>query len=144
MVHTSCHDWLGAAAYRIGPGLLPPRAASLPAAALVQRRAARLAHTSVLGRPLHGATLLACGPCVAACHSWHSSAGCPAPAQHTFRIYPDWNLTRTNPLFIPLSTLWASTLLAFVRRLDRRAWVFLLLFTAHTAIALSSSHHEAL
>lgn len=46
------------------------------------------------------------------------------PAEHTFRIYKVWNLTRENPIFVPLIALWAGTALAFVRRLDRRVWLF--------------------
>ncbi len=46
-------------------------------------------------------------------------------AQHTYRIYLQWNLTRTNPLFLLLSPLWAGTALALVRSLDRRARVYL-------------------
>jgi hypothetical protein len=49
------------------------------------------------------------------------------PAEHTFRIYLAWNLTRANPIFIPLVTLWAGAALAFVRQLDRRLWMLPLL-----------------
>lgn len=49
------------------------------------------------------------------------------PFQHTLRIIETWNLTRTNPLLILLAPLWAGAALAFIRKLDRRAWVMLLL-----------------
>jgi len=48
-----------------------------------------------------------------------------ASVQHTFRIYLSWNLTRTNPLFIPLSVIWAGVALALIRGLDKRARVWL-------------------
>src|SRR5262249_22285717 len=54
------------------------------------------------------------------------------------------NLTRANPLFIPLCALRAGAVLAFARRPDRRAWVFLLLFAGYSAVAVVSSHREAL
>src|SRR5262249_44632776 len=50
----------------------------------------------------------------------------------------------TNPVFIPLSALWAGAVLAFARRLDRRAWVFLVLFASYSVVVLASSRREAL
>ncbi len=46
-------------------------------------------------------------------------------AQHSYRIYLAWNLTRTNPLIIPLGALWAGVVLALLRGIDRRAGVLL-------------------
>lgn len=50
------------------------------------------------------------------------------PAQHAYRIYLEWNLTRTNPVFLLLAPVWIGAALACLHRLDRRAW-FLLLVT---------------
>ncbi len=41
-------------------------------------------------------------------------------AQHTFRIYLTWNLDRTNPIFIPLSALWAGVALAMAKPMVSR------------------------
>ncbi len=49
------------------------------------------------------------------------------PTQHAFRIVEEWNLTRTNPMLIVLGALWAGAALAFIRRLDNRAGVLLLI-----------------
>ncbi|MFL5732719.1 MAG: hypothetical protein ACJ78Q_05915 [Chloroflexia bacterium] len=57
-------------------------------------------------------------------------------AQHTFAIYLQWNLDRTNLLLIPLGALWAGAVLAFVRGLDRRAWVFLTVVSLWSLVAL--------
>ena len=46
-------------------------------------------------------------------------------AQHTYRIYIAANLTRTNPLFVPLAALWVGTMLTLLRSIDRRISVFL-------------------
>jgi hypothetical protein len=51
------------------------------------------------------------------------------PLQHTFRIYITWNLTRQNPLFMPLAALWSGAALAFLRRLETRTWRFLAIIT---------------
>jgi hypothetical protein len=58
-----------------------------------------------------------------------------AAAQHTYRIYLAWNLTRTNLLFLILSPLWAGVALAFVRRLDQRVWLFLTIAFVWWALA---------
>ena len=50
-------------------------------------------------------------------------------AQHTFRIYITWNITRANPLFVPLAALWTGAALAFLRRLDGRTRRFLAVVT---------------
>ncbi|MCH7744584.1 MAG: hypothetical protein IIC84_00750 [Chloroflexi bacterium] len=42
-------------------------------------------------------------------------------AQHTFRIYLERNISRTNPVFILLAALWVGVVLAFLRRLIPRA-----------------------
>jgi hypothetical protein len=49
------------------------------------------------------------------------------PVQQVNRIYQEWNLNRTHPLLIPLAAVWAGMTLAFLRRLDGRWWIFLLL-----------------
>jgi hypothetical protein len=66
-----------------------------------------------------------------------------AAAQHTFRIYLTWNLTRTNPLFVPLAALWGGTALALLRRLDRRGWMLLAITLVWTLLALSGDHGDA-
>lgn len=67
----------------------------------------------------------------------------PAP-QHAFRIALTWDLTRTSPIFLLLSALWAGTVLALIRRIDPRAWLYLLLFVVYTVLTLASAHNEAL
>ena len=47
------------------------------------------------------------------------------PVQHAYRIAETWDLMRTNPLFILVAALWTGAAFAFLRRLDRRWWVFL-------------------
>ncbi len=48
-------------------------------------------------------------------------------AQHMYHIYLKFGLTRlTSPLFIPLVSLFAGAALVFLRKLDRRARIFLL------------------
>ncbi len=78
-----------------------------------------------------------------------------AAAQHTFRIYLAWNLTRANPIFVPLSALWAGTALALVRRLnlpldrgldfrlERRGWLPLAIIFVWTLLTLSGEHSDA-
>ncbi|MBA3825384.1 MAG: hypothetical protein H0X24_15980, partial [Ktedonobacterales bacterium] len=46
-------------------------------------------------------------------------------AEHSFRIFLQWNLTRTNPLFVPLAAVWVGMALALARRLEARTGVFL-------------------
>jgi hypothetical protein len=47
-------------------------------------------------------------------------------AQQVYRIYDAYNLTRTNPLFFVLASIWLGAALAFLRRLDQRASITLL------------------
>jgi hypothetical protein len=49
-----------------------------------------------------------------------------APFQHTMRIYQQWNLNRTNWLFVPAAALAAGMSLALVWNFTRRTWVLLL------------------
>jgi len=55
--------------------------------------------------------------------------------QHTARIYIDWDLTRTNPLFVPLAAFWCGAALAMVRSLDPRKRVLLGSALAFTLLA---------
>lgn len=55
--------------------------------------------------------------------------------QHTARIYLEWDLTRTNPLFVPLAALWCGAALAMVRGLDPRKRVLLASALAFTLFA---------
>jgi hypothetical protein len=55
-------------------------------------------------------------------------------AQHSFKIVIQWNLTRANPWFIPVAALWAGSALAFLRQLDRRWWLFLLIVLIWTIL----------
>ena len=59
--------------------------------------------------------------------------------QHVYRIYLGANLTRTNPFFLPFAAFWAGAGLAFLRVLDRRAWVLLATTTLWTALTLSTT-----
>ena len=49
-----------------------------------------------------------------------------APFQHTMRIYQEWNLNRTNWLFVPAAALAAGMALALAWGFTRRTWVLLL------------------
>ena len=46
-------------------------------------------------------------------------------AQHTFRIFLRWNLTRTNPVYVGLGALWAGCAIGLLHTLlpRARAWV---------------------
>lgn len=55
--------------------------------------------------------------------------------QHTARIHEQWNLTRLNPLFIPVSALVIGMGLSFARRLVAAVWVFLLVALAATLLS---------
>ncbi|MGI8608939.1 MAG: hypothetical protein ACR2MY_06890 [Candidatus Dormibacteria bacterium] len=48
-----------------------------------------------------------------------------APFQHTMRIYEQWNLNRTNWLFVPASALATGMALSLVWSFSRRRWVVL-------------------
>ncbi|HEY8291678.1 MAG TPA: hypothetical protein VIG44_04290, partial [Thermomicrobiales bacterium] len=63
--------------------------------------------------------------------------------QHVQRIFRDANLTRTNPAFILLGALWIGVVLALVRRLVRRAWVFLTTVGLFSFFLLSGDHRTA-
>jgi hypothetical protein len=56
-------------------------------------------------------------------------------AQHTYRIYLEWNINRTNPALMILGAAWAGAALALARGLDRRPRVFLALALGWTLIA---------
>lgn len=43
---------------------------------------------------------------------------------HRLRIMLTADLSRTNPHVIPLATVWAAMVVAFVRRIDHRIWLF--------------------
>lgn len=62
---------------------------------------------------------------------------------HVQRIFRGANLTRTNPAFLPLGALWVGAALAIVRRLDRRAWVFLAAVGLFSLLALLGDHGAA-
>jgi hypothetical protein len=66
-----------------------------------------------------------------------------AAARHTFRIYLTWNITRTNPTFVPLAALWGGAALALLRRLDRRAWMLIATTVLWTLLTLSGDHSDA-
>ena len=59
-------------------------------------------------------------------------------AQHTFRIYITWNITRANPAFAPLAALWTGAALAFARRMEPRGRRFLLIVTVAWLLLLLS------
>ena len=65
------------------------------------------------------------------------------PAQRTFRIYVVWNLTRTNPLFVPLAALAAGAGLALVRGLVRRPSAFLGVVLIVTLFSLTGARQTA-
>lgn len=47
--------------------------------------------------------------------------------QHTVRIAEAWSLDRTNPLLLILAPLWLGASVAFIRKLDKRWWILLLI-----------------
>lgn len=55
--------------------------------------------------------------------------------QHTVRIHEQWNLTRLNPLFLPLSALVIGTGLSFARPLVGTTWVFLVVALVATLLS---------
>jgi len=65
-------------------------------------------------------------------------------AQHTFQIFLDWHLDRTNPLLAPLGALWAGSALAFLRQLDGRSRVVLAASFLWTLITLLGDYGTAL
>jgi hypothetical protein len=60
--------------------------------------------------------------------------------QHVARIYVEWNLTRTNPLFVFLVPLWAGAALAFIRKMDSRP---LLLIGVTLLLSLTNERNSA-
>lgn len=63
--------------------------------------------------------------------------------QHTFRIYLTWNITRTSPLFVPLSAFAAGAGLALTYALLRRRAIFLLVVLLVTLLTLSGELRTA-
>jgi hypothetical protein len=63
--------------------------------------------------------------------------------EHVQRIFRDANLTRTNPAFLLLAALWIGVVLALVRRLDGRAWVFLGTVGLFSFFLLTGNHAAA-
>lgn len=55
--------------------------------------------------------------------------------QHTARIHEQWDLTRLNPLFLPLSALVIGMGLAFARQLVGKTWVFLVVALVATLLS---------
>jgi hypothetical protein len=55
-------------------------------------------------------------------------------AQHAARIATTWNLTRTNPIMLLLGALWAGAAIAFLRKLDARWWLPLLVLGIWTIL----------
>lgn len=48
---------------------------------------------------------------------------------HTLRIYQEWNLNRTSPLLLLLAPLWFGAVITFVKQVDKRWWMVLILMT---------------
>jgi len=65
------------------------------------------------------------------------------PFQHAFRIYDKWNLTRSNPALIILGALWAGAALAFLRKLDRRGWLMLVVVFIWSIMDNSSNRQQS-
>lgn len=63
---------------------------------------------------------------------------------HTLRIYQEWNLNRTSPLLLLLAPLWFGTIITFVRNVDKRWWMVLLLMTLAFLMDSKSGDLEAL
>jgi hypothetical protein len=63
--------------------------------------------------------------------------------QHTVRIYTDWNLTRSHPLFVPLSAFAVGAALALARAMVSRTWIFLLVAGIATFLSMSGDRREA-
>lgn len=56
------------------------------------------------------------------------------PAQNVFRIYDSWNLNRTNPVLLLLAPLALGLILGWVRRLDGRWWMTILIMSIVLAL----------
>jgi hypothetical protein len=59
-----------------------------------------------------------------------------AAYQHTMRIYQDWALVRSHPLFVSLGAAWVGLSLALLCAVDRRPVVALALVTFWTCLVL--------
>ena len=107
---------LGAVAGRLALAPhVPPRRWTVPALALL----VLFASLTLLG-PLGNAS-----PEVVRAMSGQGALATDPDAQHTFRIYLRWNLTRTNPLFLVVGAAWAGYALALLCRLLPRVVVWL-------------------
>ena len=62
-------------------------------------------------------------------------------AQHTYRIYLAWNIDRSNVIFAVLCALWGGAVLAFIRRLDRRVLLGLVVVAAYYLLQ-AGAHKE--
>jgi hypothetical protein len=69
-------------------------------------------------------------------------AGDPA-VQHAFRIYLKWDLTRLNPLLVPLGALGAGAGLATLRSLTRHTWLFLAVVAVTSLFELANARGGA-
>ena len=64
-------------------------------------------------------------------------------AQHTFRIYLEWNITRTAPLFVPVAALASGIALQLGRALVPSARGLLLIVTVTTLFSMSGELRTA-
>ncbi len=55
--------------------------------------------------------------------------------QHTARIHEQWNLTRLNPLFLPLSAFVIGMGLSLARQLVGKTWIFLVIALVATLLS---------
>ncbi len=76
---------------------------------------------------------------IAAIHRIPVLAAQPAAA-HTARIELAWDLTRSNPLLVPLGALWVGVILALLRALDPRPWIGLTAITLWSALGWAGDH----
>lgn len=65
------------------------------------------------------------------------------PAQHTFRIYLRWNLTHSNPLFVPLSAFAAGLGLALLMAVIGNRGMVAAIVAGWTLVALAGQHGTA-
>ncbi|HEX5940135.1 MAG TPA: hypothetical protein VFZ12_07220 [Dehalococcoidia bacterium] len=64
-------------------------------------------------------------------------------AQHTFRIYLEWNISRTAPLFVPVAALASGMALRLGRGLVPNAFGLLLIVTVATLFSMSGELRTA-
>jgi len=64
-------------------------------------------------------------------------------AQHTFRIYEAWNLTRAHPAFAPLAAFVVGGGLAVAGGLTHRRWLLLLVVLAASLLPLGGDYRVA-